>query len=55
MTGVTQLNKFILNKVVLIVDIKRARELLGKEGIKYNDKQLQKLIDDIGVFFSSCC
>jgi len=30
------------------MDLKKARELLGDEGDKYDDEQLQKLIDDVG-------
>ena len=29
------------------MNLKRARELIGKESEKYNDEQLQKLIDDV--------
>ena len=32
------------------MNIKRARELLGDEGNKYDDEQLQKLIDDVSFF-----
>ena len=30
------------------MDLKRARELIGKESEKYDDEQLQKLVDDVG-------
>lgn len=29
------------------MNIKRARELIGEENKKYDDEQLQKLIDDV--------
>jgi hypothetical protein len=32
------------------MDLKRARELIGKESEKYDDEQLQKLIDDVSFF-----
>lgn len=29
------------------MDLKRARELIGKESVKYDDEQLQSLVNDI--------